>query len=126
DDEGVRALRRRQLRNLLTTLLLSTGVPMLVAAQTPTHPPNGRTTRSQAAAPLVTAPPRPPGSRTGLPVSGRVGVFPLRRGIRGGRKKWDGKDFMIHSGEAGRVYPSRTTAMRRAANFSSPNGLNFC
>ncbi|WP_030383226.1 MULTISPECIES: glycogen debranching protein GlgX [unclassified Streptomyces] len=31
DDEGVRALRRRQLRNLLTTLLLSTGVPMLVA-----------------------------------------------------------------------------------------------
>jgi glycogen operon protein len=30
-DEGVRALRRRQLRNLLTTLLLSTGVPMLVA-----------------------------------------------------------------------------------------------
>ncbi|MBQ1096462.1 glycogen debranching protein GlgX [Streptomyces sp. b94] len=31
DDEHVRALRRRQLRNLLTTLLLSTGVPMLVA-----------------------------------------------------------------------------------------------
>ncbi|MFE0104760.1 glycogen debranching protein GlgX [Streptomyces sp. NPDC059009] len=31
DDEAVRALRRRQLRNLLTTLLLSTGVPMLVA-----------------------------------------------------------------------------------------------
>ncbi|MFE1026361.1 glycogen debranching protein GlgX [Streptomyces sp. NPDC058818] len=31
DDEDVRALRRRQLRNLLTTLLLSTGVPMLVA-----------------------------------------------------------------------------------------------
>jgi glycogen operon protein len=31
DDERVRALRRRQLRNLLTTLLLSTGVPMLVA-----------------------------------------------------------------------------------------------
>ncbi|MCZ9337752.1 glycogen debranching enzyme GlgX, partial [Streptomyces sp. TRM76130] len=31
DDPGVRALRRRQLRNLLTTLLLSTGVPMLVA-----------------------------------------------------------------------------------------------
>ncbi|MBV2353354.1 glycogen debranching protein GlgX [Streptomyces sp. J2-1] len=31
DDTGVRALRRRQLRNLLTTLLLSTGVPMLVA-----------------------------------------------------------------------------------------------
>ncbi|MFJ9544042.1 glycogen debranching protein GlgX [Streptomyces sp. NPDC101225] len=30
-DERVRALRRRQLRNLLTTLLLSTGVPMLVA-----------------------------------------------------------------------------------------------
>ncbi|MBC9730565.1 glycogen debranching protein GlgX [Streptomyces sp. TRM68367] len=30
-DAGVRALRRRQLRNLLTTLLLSTGVPMLVA-----------------------------------------------------------------------------------------------
>ncbi len=30
-DEDVRALRRRQLRNLLTTLLLSTGVPMLVA-----------------------------------------------------------------------------------------------
>ncbi|MFF2504568.1 glycogen debranching protein GlgX [Streptomyces sp. NPDC058067] len=30
-DEGVLALRRRQLRNLLTTLLLSTGVPMLVA-----------------------------------------------------------------------------------------------
>ncbi|WP_369032479.1 glycogen debranching protein GlgX [Streptomyces adonidis] len=31
DDEHVAALRRRQLRNLLTTLLLSTGVPMLVA-----------------------------------------------------------------------------------------------
>ncbi|MER0482749.1 glycogen debranching protein GlgX [Streptomyces sp. Edi2] len=31
DEEEVRALRRRQLRNLLTTLLLSTGVPMLVA-----------------------------------------------------------------------------------------------
>jgi len=31
EDEGLRALRRRQLRNLLTTLLLSTGVPMLVA-----------------------------------------------------------------------------------------------
>ncbi|GHI04838.1 glycogen debranching protein GlgX [Streptomyces cellostaticus] len=31
DDEQVRALRRGQLRNLLTTLLLSTGVPMLVA-----------------------------------------------------------------------------------------------
>ncbi|MFF9488514.1 glycogen debranching protein GlgX [Streptomyces sp. NPDC014676] len=31
EDSGVRALRRRQLRNLLTTLLLSTGVPMLVA-----------------------------------------------------------------------------------------------
>ncbi|MGD3105837.1 glycogen debranching protein GlgX [Streptomyces sp. YGL11-2] len=31
DDPGVTALRRRQLRNLLTTLLLSTGVPMLVA-----------------------------------------------------------------------------------------------
>ena len=29
DDESVRALRRRQARNLLTTLLLSTGVPML-------------------------------------------------------------------------------------------------
>ncbi|MGE6838310.1 glycogen debranching protein GlgX [Streptomyces niveus] len=31
DDSGVNALRRRQSRNLLTTLLLSTGVPMLVA-----------------------------------------------------------------------------------------------
>ncbi|WP_031505781.1 glycogen debranching protein GlgX [Streptomyces megasporus] len=31
DDEEILALRRRQLRNLLTTLLLSTGVPMLVA-----------------------------------------------------------------------------------------------
>ncbi|WP_435880021.1 glycogen debranching protein GlgX [Streptomyces atroolivaceus] len=31
DDPGINALRRRQLRNLLTTLLLSTGVPMLVA-----------------------------------------------------------------------------------------------
>ncbi|MBO0916395.1 glycogen debranching protein GlgX [Streptomyces laculatispora] len=31
DDAQVNALRRRQLRNLLTTLLLSTGVPMLVA-----------------------------------------------------------------------------------------------
>ncbi|MFG2597530.1 glycogen debranching protein GlgX [Streptomyces sp. NPDC048462] len=31
DDASVNALRRRQLRNLLTTLLLSTGVPMLVA-----------------------------------------------------------------------------------------------
>ncbi|MFX4291502.1 glycogen debranching protein GlgX [Streptomyces bohaiensis] len=31
DDRDVTALRRRQLRNLLTTLLLSTGVPMLVA-----------------------------------------------------------------------------------------------
>lgn len=31
DDPDVDALRRRQLRNLLTTLLLSTGVPMLVA-----------------------------------------------------------------------------------------------
>ncbi|MFF9508939.1 glycogen debranching protein GlgX [Streptomyces sp. NPDC014724] len=31
EDPGVNALRRRQLRNLLTTLLLSTGVPMLVA-----------------------------------------------------------------------------------------------
>ncbi|WP_228990085.1 glycogen debranching protein GlgX [Streptomyces sp. DH8] len=31
DDPRVNALRRRQLRNLLTTLLLSTGVPMLVA-----------------------------------------------------------------------------------------------
>ncbi|MFJ8765679.1 glycogen debranching protein GlgX [Streptomyces clavifer] len=31
DDPDVNALRRRQLRNLLTTLLLSTGVPMLVA-----------------------------------------------------------------------------------------------
>ncbi|MEU1212916.1 glycogen debranching protein GlgX [Streptomyces sp. NPDC005790] len=31
DDPGIDALRRRQLRNLLTTLLLSTGVPMLVA-----------------------------------------------------------------------------------------------
>lgn len=30
-DETVNALRRRQIRNLLTTLLLSTGVPMLVA-----------------------------------------------------------------------------------------------
>ncbi|CAL9527293.1 Glycogen operon protein GlgX [Streptomyces sp. enrichment culture] len=30
-DEAVLALRRRQLRNLLSTLLLSTGVPMLVA-----------------------------------------------------------------------------------------------
>ena len=29
DDEGINALRRRQARNLLTTLLLSTGVPML-------------------------------------------------------------------------------------------------
>ncbi|WP_414629122.1 glycogen debranching protein GlgX [Streptomyces xanthochromogenes] len=31
DDPEVNALRRRQLRNLLTTLLVSTGVPMLVA-----------------------------------------------------------------------------------------------
>ncbi|MET9895819.1 glycogen debranching protein GlgX [Streptomyces sp. NPDC006465] len=31
EDARVQALRRRQLRNLLTTLLLSTGVPMLVA-----------------------------------------------------------------------------------------------
>ncbi|MET9106565.1 glycogen debranching protein GlgX [Streptomyces zhihengii] len=31
DDPEVNALRRRQMRNLLTTLLLSTGVPMLVA-----------------------------------------------------------------------------------------------
>ncbi|MGW2558076.1 glycogen debranching protein GlgX [Streptomyces sp. NPDC001514] len=31
DDPQVNALRRRQIRNLLTTLLLSTGVPMLVA-----------------------------------------------------------------------------------------------
>ncbi|MEU8684591.1 glycogen debranching protein GlgX [Streptomyces sp. NPDC048611] len=31
DDRAVTALRHRQLRNLLTTLLLSTGVPMLVA-----------------------------------------------------------------------------------------------
>ncbi|MEU8436086.1 glycogen debranching protein GlgX [Streptomyces sp. NPDC029216] len=31
DDPRIAALRRRQLRNLLTTLLLSTGVPMLVA-----------------------------------------------------------------------------------------------
>nr|WP_107418397.1 glycogen debranching protein GlgX [Streptomyces mutomycini] len=31
DDPDVNTLRRRQLRNLLTTLLLSTGVPMLVA-----------------------------------------------------------------------------------------------
>ncbi|MER5552222.1 glycogen debranching protein GlgX [Streptomyces sp. NPDC002793] len=31
DDPGINALRLRQLRNLLTTLLLSTGVPMLVA-----------------------------------------------------------------------------------------------
>ncbi|WP_329159749.1 glycogen debranching protein GlgX [Streptomyces anulatus] len=31
DDPEINALRRRQLRNLLTTLLLSTGVPMLVA-----------------------------------------------------------------------------------------------
>ncbi|MER5768307.1 glycogen debranching protein GlgX [Streptomyces sp. NPDC001985] len=31
DDPGINALRRRQARNLLTTLLLSTGVPMLVA-----------------------------------------------------------------------------------------------
>ncbi|WP_408645943.1 glycogen debranching protein GlgX [Streptomyces odonnellii] len=31
DDPAVNALRRRQLRNLLTTLLVSTGVPMLVA-----------------------------------------------------------------------------------------------
>lgn len=31
EDPGINALRRRQLRNLLTTLLLSTGVPMLVA-----------------------------------------------------------------------------------------------
>ncbi|GHJ95105.1 glycogen operon protein GlgX homolog [Streptomyces sp. NE5-10] len=31
DDPGIQALRLRQLRNLLTTLLLSTGVPMLVA-----------------------------------------------------------------------------------------------
>ncbi|MEU6389034.1 glycogen debranching protein GlgX [Streptomyces sp. NPDC046939] len=31
DDADVLALRRRQLRNMLTTLLLSTGVPMLVA-----------------------------------------------------------------------------------------------
>jgi glycogen operon protein len=31
DDPRVLALRRRQIRNLLTTLLLSTGVPMLVA-----------------------------------------------------------------------------------------------
>ncbi|NEE49185.1 glycogen debranching enzyme GlgX, partial [Streptomyces sp. SID8455] len=30
-DPEINALRRRQLRNLLTTLLLSTGVPMLVA-----------------------------------------------------------------------------------------------
>lgn len=31
EDEAINALRRRQVRNLLTTLLLSTGVPMLVA-----------------------------------------------------------------------------------------------
>ncbi|WAX77848.1 glycogen debranching protein GlgX [Streptomyces sp. KMM 9044] len=31
DDPGILSLRRRQLRNLLATLLLSTGVPMLVA-----------------------------------------------------------------------------------------------
>jgi isoamylase len=31
DDPDINALRRRQVRNLLTTLLLSTGVPMLVA-----------------------------------------------------------------------------------------------
>lgn len=31
DDAQINALRRRQLRNLLTTLLVSTGVPMLVA-----------------------------------------------------------------------------------------------
>ncbi|MCE7080987.1 glycogen debranching protein GlgX [Streptomyces sp. ST2-7A] len=31
DDPDILALRRRQLRNMLTTLLLSTGVPMLVA-----------------------------------------------------------------------------------------------
>ncbi|MFI6641121.1 glycogen debranching protein GlgX [Streptomyces sp. NPDC050504] len=31
DDARINALRRRQLRNLVTTLLLSTGVPMLVA-----------------------------------------------------------------------------------------------
>ncbi|HRY25092.1 MAG TPA: glycogen debranching protein GlgX [Geminicoccaceae bacterium] len=31
DDPGIQALRRRQMRNFLTTLLLSQGVPMLVA-----------------------------------------------------------------------------------------------
>ena len=31
DDDGILVLRQRQLRNLLTTLMLSTGVPMLVA-----------------------------------------------------------------------------------------------
>jgi glycogen operon protein len=30
DDEGIKALRRRQMRNLLSTLLLSEGVPMLL------------------------------------------------------------------------------------------------
>jgi isoamylase len=41
DDRGIRALRRRQQRNLLTTLLLSTGVPMLLAGDELGHTQGG-------------------------------------------------------------------------------------
>ncbi|MFE3329493.1 glycogen debranching protein GlgX [Streptomyces sp. NPDC059176] len=40
-DEQINALRRRQIRNLLTTLLLSTGVPMLVAGDEMGRTQNG-------------------------------------------------------------------------------------
>jgi isoamylase len=41
DDPGVRALRRRQQRNMLTTLLCSTGVPMLLAGDEIGHTQGG-------------------------------------------------------------------------------------
>ena len=52
DDPEILALRRRQIRNFLTTMLLSQGVPMLVAATSSAAPraattmPTARTTRS--------------------------------------------------------------------------------
>ncbi|MEJ7929148.1 glycogen debranching protein GlgX [Ramlibacter sp. AN1015] len=41
DDPGIRALRERQKRNLLATLLLSQGVPMLLAGDARGHSQNG-------------------------------------------------------------------------------------
>ncbi len=53
----------------------------------PPLPPTAEPPETRPPRPSPRAPPLPPGPRTRVPVRGQVGVFPLGRGIRGGRKK---------------------------------------